>query len=186
MAIETPSLDLPHHRSAGLADRAALARLLRAGLLTGVVDGLFSSILSVAVYHSTPTRLFQGVAATLLGPAAMDGGRGTAAIGLSMHFGVALGWSAVFLILYERSAGIRRAVQSRFGVSKVAAVYGPCIWLVMSLVVIPLLLHRAPVITARWWVQLIGHVPFVAVPIVAVIGRGATRSVSLFSDGAGE
>jgi hypothetical protein len=178
VTTQTPSLDLPHPRTAGLVGRAGLPRLLRAGLITGVVDGLFSSILSVAVYHSTPTRLFQGVAATLLGPSAMNGGLGTAAVGLSMHFGVALGWSAVFLILYERSAGVRRAVQSRFGVSKVAAVYGPCIWLVMSLIVIPLLVHRPPAITARWWVQLIGHVPFVAVPIVAVIGRRAPASAT--------
>jgi uncharacterized membrane protein YagU involved in acid resistance len=52
----------------------------------------------------------------------------------------------------------------------VAAVYGPVIWLVMSLVVIPMLTHRPPAINIRWWVQLVGHVPFVALPIVTLIG----------------
>jgi hypothetical protein len=47
-------------------NRDTLSRLVRAGLLTGVIDGLFSSVLSVVSYHSTVARLFQGVASTLL------------------------------------------------------------------------------------------------------------------------
>jgi hypothetical protein len=45
--------------------------------------------------------------------------------------------------------------------------------MVMSLAVIPLLMHRPPAINIRWWIQLIGHIPFVGIPIVASIGRGA-------------
>ena len=149
-----------------------LSRLVRAGLLTGITDGLFSSILAVFFYGSTVARLWQGVASTLLGKEAIDGGTGPALIGVLMHFGVAFGWSAVFLFLVLRSAWIRRVLASRFGVVKVAAVYGPFIWLVMSLVVIPLLLHRPPTFNLRWWVQLIGHFPFVGLPIVASIGGG--------------
>jgi hypothetical protein len=156
--------------------RNPLSRLLRAGLMTGVTDGLFSSVLSVFFYDSTVTRLFQGVASTLLGKQAFDGGTRTALIGVLMHFGVAFGWSAVFLLLVLRSAGLRRRVlASRSGIVKVAAVYGPFIWLVMSLAVIPLLLHRPPTINIRWWVQLIGHFPFVGLPIVASIGSGDAK-----------
>ena len=43
--------------------------------------------------------------------------------------------------------------------------------LVMSLVVIPLLSRRPPAFNFRWWVQLVGHIPFVAVPIVAMISH---------------
>ena len=50
---------------------------------------------------------------------------------------------------------------------RVASWYGPLVWLVMSLAVIPMLVQRAPAITFRWWVQLIGHIPFVGFPIVA-------------------
>jgi hypothetical protein len=149
--------------------RSALSRILLAGLLTGVTDGLFASISSF-FYDSTPARVFQGVASTLLGPSALEGGARTAAIGVLMHFGVALGWSTVFLILYERWPRLRELVRSRLGPLKVASVYGPFIWLVMSLVVIPLLVHRPPVFRPRWWVQLIGHIPFVGLPIVSVIG----------------
>lgn len=152
-----------------------LVRLTRAGLLTGVSDGLFASVLSVFFFGSTLSRLWQGVASTLLGKAAFDGGTRTALIGLLMHFGVAFGWSAVFLFVVMRSQQVRRVLASPYGVLKVAAVYGPFIWLVMSLIVIPLLLHRPPTITIRWWVQLIGHIPFVALPMIAALTAGRPR-----------
>lgn len=156
--------------------RDTLSRLARAGSLTGIVDGLFSSFLAAFVYGSTVTRLFQGIAATLLGPAAFDGGIATAAVGVLMHFGVAFGWSAVFLFLISRLGWIRGVLASPYGVIKVAAIYGPFIWLVMSLAVIPVLLQRPPSINVRWWDQLIGHFPFVGVPIVASIGRVPERA----------
>jgi hypothetical protein len=147
--------------------------------VAGVVDGLFSSILVTVFYHGTFARLWQGVASVLLGPRAMQGGMRTTIIGLGMHFGVALGWTAVFVLLADRSRRLREVLASRFGALKVAAVYGPCIWLVMLMVVIPLLTHRPPKIAFRWWVQLLGHIPFVALPIVALAGRGlAERETS--------
>ena len=155
--------------------RDNLARLVRAGLLTGITDGLFSSVLSVAFYDSTVTRLFQNVASVLLGKEALEGGTTTALIGVLMHFGVAFGWSAIFLLLVTRSARLRRVLESPLGAFKVASVYGPFIWLVMSLVVIPLLLKRPPTINVRWLVQLIGHIPFVGLPIAASFRRGASR-----------
>lgn len=150
----------------------AAFRLVRAGLLTGVIDGAFSSILAAFFYGSTVTKLFQGVAATLLGPTAADGGSKTAAIGWLMHFGVAFGWSIVFLLAYNQFAGLRAFVQETSGKFIVAAVYGPVIWMVMSLVVIPLLVHRPPTITYKWWIQFIGHAPFVALPMIWMIARG--------------
>ena len=154
-----------------MSDR--FARLLRAGLLTAVVDGLFSSILSVAAYGSTVSRLFQGVASVVLGPAALSGGRRTAAIGLLMHVGVAFAWSAVFMFLAMRSRWVRDLLASPYGVVKVAALYGPLVWLVMSLVVRPVLAHRPPAITVRWWIQFFGHFPFVGIPIAAASRGGS-------------
>ena len=149
----------------------AAGRFVRAGVATAVIDGLFSSVLSAFFYHSTATRLFQGVAATLLGPSAFDGGARTALVGVLMHIGVAFGWSAVFVFGLMRLPAIRRILASNYGIIKFAALYGPCIWIVMSLVVIPQLVHRPPAITFRWWVQLVGHFPFVGLPIVAMACR---------------
>jgi hypothetical protein len=153
------------------------SRLVQAGLLTGITDGLFASV-QAAIGGSTFTRLWQNVASVLLGKEAFDGGTTTALIGILMHFGVAFAWSAVFLLLASRSAWLRRVLTSRGGIFKVAAVYGPAIWMVMSLVVIPLLAHRPPNVNPRWWVQLAGHFPFVGLPIVGMIGRGARRADS--------
>jgi hypothetical protein len=153
-----------------------LPRLVRAGLLTGIIDGLFSSLLSILFYNSTATRMFQGIASAVLGKAAVDGGTSTAALGVLMHFSVAFGWSAVFLLLVARLPWVRRVLASPYGVIKIAALYGPAVWLVMSLVVIPLLIQRPPSISARWWIQFFGHFPFVGIPIVATLGRRRARS----------
>lgn len=156
--------------------REAWLRFVCAGLVTAVIDGLFSSILNVAAYGSTVSRLFQGVASTLAGSSAFEGGARTTALGMLMHCGVAFFWSAIFVFVVMRSAWVRRALASRYGSVKVASVYGPFIWLVMSLVVIPLLLHRPPAISIRWLVQLLGHFPFVGLPIVASANIGARSS----------
>jgi hypothetical protein len=149
------------------------SRLVRAWLLTALIDGLFSSCLAAFFYGSTVTRLWQGVASVLIGAKAFEGGLHTALIGIVMHMTVAFTWSAVFLFLVMQLPVVRRVLDTRFGVVKVASVYGPCIWLAMSLVVIPLLTHRPPTINYRWWVQLIGHFPFVGLPIVASAARKA-------------
>jgi hypothetical protein len=72
---------------------------------------------------------------------------------------------------------LRSVLDSPYGVLEVAAVYGPMIWIVMSVVVIPLLTRRPVAITGRWWIQLAGHVVFVGLPIVWSIWRGS-RSVT--------
>jgi hypothetical protein len=146
-------------------------RLLRAGIVTGISDGLFAVILSVFVFHITVMRLWQGVAAVLLGKDALNGGVTTELIGVAMHFTVAFTWSAIFLFVVMRSAAVRRMLASPNGVLKMAAVYGPFIWLVMSLIVVPVLAHKPWNITDRWWIQLVGHVPFVAFPMITMLTR---------------
>jgi hypothetical protein len=148
------------------------SRLLLAWLLTALTDGIFASSLNVFAYGSTVMRLWQGVAFTVLGPAALTGGMRTALVGVALHLGVALGWTLVFLVLLQASSRLRRMVATPAGIIGVAAAYGPAIWLVMSLAVIPLLTGRPTTITVRWWVQLLGHIPFVALPIVAMSARG--------------
>jgi hypothetical protein len=146
-----------------------VSRLVRAGLLTAVTDGLFSSLLSVFAYGSTVTRLFQGVASVLFGQAAFDGGTRTAIIGMVMHVGVAFWWSAVFLWLIDRWSWLRTLRVKPYGIITIASGYGPFVWMVMSLIVIPSLTHRPPSITIRWWIQFVGHILFVGVPIVTCI-----------------
>jgi hypothetical protein len=148
--------------------------LLRAGLLTAVSDFLFATVLTVFCFDGTFMRLWQGVASVPLGKEALDGGARTMWIGLGFHLGVAFFWSAVFLYGAMRLPFVRRVLASPWGVLKVASIYGPFIWLVMTLIVIPTFTHRPPTFALRWWIQLVGHVPFVATPIawVARTGKG--------------
>jgi hypothetical protein len=146
--------------------------LLRAWLALTVVDGIFATVYPVVAYGQPLGRVWQAVASVLVGPSAMQGGGRTMTIGLVMHAVTALAWTTVFMFLVLPSPRLRRAVSTPGGMVAAAAVYGPLVWMVMSLLVIPQLTGRAPTINGRWWVQLAAHIPFVALPIVATIGRG--------------
>lgn len=150
-----------------------LPRLLRAWLFASITDGLFSSVLSAFFYGSTVSRLWQGVAATVMGASAVDGGAVPVAVGIALHFGVALTWATVLLVAYQQSARLRAMATSPAGLLTVAVVYGPMVWLTMSLAVIPLLTGRPMAITVRWWIQFFGHMVFVALPMI--VGVRATR-----------
>ena len=147
-------------------------RLIRAGVVTGISDGFFSSVLVTVFYGSTFVRLWQGVASTLLGRSAFDGGIAVVLLGLLMHFCVAFTWSAVFLYVVMRLGWVQRLLAGPYGVVKVAALYGPFVWLMMSLVVIPSFVGHLPTFNYRWWIQLVGHFPFVGIPIVASLRLG--------------
>ena len=148
------------------------ARLGRTGLTIGGIDALWAMVLTLA-YGRTITALWQGVAAVPFGKSMLEGGMATAWLGFGVHFCVAFSWSAVFLIAHTQSAALRRLVSTGAGVALVSALYGPFIWCVMSLLVIPSLTHNAAAITTRWVIQVCGHVVFVGLPIVWVGRRTA-------------
>ena len=153
-------------------DRPSFARLLvPVWLVTAAWDFVCASALSVFAYHTPVARLWQGVAATVLGPRALEGGAAAVAAGIALHLAVALTWSALFLLAIRAWPALRRALESPAGALGVAAVYGPLIWLVMSLLVIPLATGRPPRFGVRWWLQLPAHVPFVTIPLVFTARR---------------
>jgi hypothetical protein len=84
---------------------------------------------------------------------------------------VAFVWSALFVLAASRFAALRRAIARPAGAVAVASVYGPLIWVVMSLLVVPLATRRAPSISFRWWVQVVAHIPFVTLPLVFTARR---------------
>jgi hypothetical protein len=147
-----------------------MGRWLRAGALCGVVDLLWAALLA-EVYGGSLSRVFQGVSAVALGPEVVQAGALAMAAGLIVHFGVAFGWSAVFLTAFVTSPRLRHLLAARAGLLAVAAVYGPLIWIAMSAAVIPARTGRPPTFDGRWWVQLVGHALFVGLPIVWAIGR---------------
>jgi NAD-dependent oxidoreductase involved in siderophore biosynthesis len=136
-----------------------------------VWDFLCASALGVFAYHNTFSRFWQGVASVPLGPRAFEMGAPGVVAGLSLHLFVALVWSTAFVIAASRSIALRRMIERPSGAVAVAAAYGPIIWLVMSLVVIPAATHRMPAFGFRWWVQVFAHVPFVTIPLVFTARR---------------
>jgi len=153
------------------SEKPGAQRLLAAGILTALIDGIFSSVLVTMFYGSTFARLWKGVASVPLGASALEGGTESIAIGLGLHVCVAFFWSAVFFLAARQLEWLRRVIATPQGMLATAAVYGPMIWLVMSLVVIQAFTHKPPNINYRWYVQLIGHIFAVALPIVAMMRK---------------
>jgi hypothetical protein len=146
--------------------------LVRAWLSIAVVDWLFASTLGVVAYHSTVSRVWQGVASVVLGPSALQGGLRTVLVGTALHLCVAFTWTAVFVGLALLSERLRRFIATPAGVLAASVVYGPLVWIIMSTVIIPTATGRPPTIGARWWMQIVAHMFFVALPIVAMVARG--------------
>jgi hypothetical protein len=149
---------------------SSIHRLIRAGVLVSIVDGLFATTFGVFVRGVTATRMWQGVASVPLGPSAIGGGMTTVAAGLALHVFVAFTWSALLLLAVRRSYKLRAVIDSPYGVLKVAAVLGPMIWLVMSLLVIPSMTHKLPTFPPAYFGMLVGHIFFVGIPMVAGVG----------------
>jgi len=96
----------PAPRPAGVTAGQAI---LTGWLLCGVLDISAACVQSWIQAGRTPAAVLRGVASAIWGRAALDGGAGMAAIGLAMHFTVALTATLVFYALGRRIAFLRTA-----------------------------------------------------------------------------
>jgi uncharacterized membrane protein YagU involved in acid resistance len=115
--------------------RAARA-ILTGGLIAGAIDITYACVFSYLRRGTPPARILQSVASGALGPSAFDGGTPAAALGLLLHFLIALTWAAVYY-LASRKLSVLARVPYVCGV-----VYGLLIFAAMNYAVIPL--SRAP------------------------------------------
>jgi hypothetical protein len=153
-------------------DRPTIARaLVITWLVTAVWDFACASALSILAYKGTFAGLWRGVASTAFGQHMLTAGTRAVLAGIGAHLSIAFTWSALFVSALAISAGLRRIVASPMGALAVACVYGPIIWLVMSMGLIPILTGRAPTFAFRWWVQVFAHIPFVTLPLVFTARR---------------
>lgn len=152
--------------SAGLA-------ILAGGLVAGALDIAYATGFS-ALHGVPPTRILQSVASGLLGSAAYEGGTSTAALGLLLHFLMALLIAAIFYVASRKLAFlVRRPVAW-------GAVYGFVVYAVMNLVVIPLSafptkMKFAPLVVAT---GLFVHMFFVGVPIALAARKASPEAAS--------
>ena len=103
------------------------------GLTAGVIDITYACTFWAIKTGARPTRIFQSVAAGLLGrQAAVAGGAATAALGLGLHFFIAM----TVAVVYYTAARYAEALWRRpwaFG-----SLYGVAVFGVMHYIVVPL------------------------------------------------
>jgi hypothetical protein len=160
---------------AGLAapDRGVMGRVLRAAAAVFVLDGLYVLVVFVLILQRTTVeRVFQGIAYAVLGQAAFSGGWWSAFLGVLLHFSVALAWSVVWIVAYERSDFLRRATATPMRAVLVGAAYGIFVWLAMHFVVLPLT-HAKPgaLLTFGSILVAVAHLLVVGPPIVLLERR---------------
>ncbi len=108
-----------------------LSAILIGGAIAGTLDLTYAIGFS-AWRGVAPIRILQSVASGLLGAPAFEGGVATAALGLALHFGIALLWASTFYLASRWISFLTRhpVIAGLF--------YGLLIYAVMNLVVLPL------------------------------------------------
>lgn len=153
--------------STGIAGSIALG-----ALAVGLLDGL-DAVVVWALRGVGPARVFQGIAAGLLGPEARSLGAPAALLGVAIHFFIATVVVAVFVLASRALPYLTRRPLVA------GALYGVGVWLVMSFVVIPLAFDRAPRLSAVMVANgLFAHVFLVGLP-AAWAARRAARGATL-------
>ncbi|HWM91705.1 MAG TPA: hypothetical protein VN493_13135 [Thermoanaerobaculia bacterium] len=146
------------------------------GLTVGVLDGLYAVVLWY-LRGVGPSRVFQGVAAGLLGRASFEGGTPTALLGLALHFFIAFCVAAVYYLASKRIGVLtRKAVIC-------GLVYGVLVYLFMTFVVVPLSAARGGMPTLPMFIlNAVFHAFLVGLPAAlfarAAAGYGASSSAS--------
>jgi len=143
--------------------------VLAGGLVAGTLDIVYACVFWGLKRGVPATRIFQSVAAGLLGKASFDGGGWTAALGLALHFFIALSMSVAYYLVARRWPLLHR--RPILG----GAAYGLLLYGVMNYVVVPLS-AAGPGSRDPLWIALsiAVHVAFVGIPI-AVLTRRAHR-----------
>lgn len=156
-----------------MKNRSTVWALLVGGSIAATLDIVFA--LSFGAYHgASPVRVLQSVSAGLLGSNAYSGGMATAVTGLLLHFGLSLGWAALFVLVSRRVPALAgRPVL-------VGALFGVVVFLTMRLVVLPLSAFPHPV-TFRplaTVLDLLSHMFLFGVPIALAARRVGTSSAA--------
>jgi hypothetical protein len=116
-----------------MATRLSAAQAILFGTLTvGTLDALDAVIFFGLRSGAKPTRIFQGIAFGLIGPAARQGGLKTAALGVFLHYFIAFGIVVAYYLVSRRV----RVLTARPVVC--GLLYGLVAYAVMNLVVLPL------------------------------------------------
>jgi hypothetical protein len=147
--------------------------ILYAGAVVGVLDITAACINARVLAGFAPAHVLQSVAGGLLGRGTYNGGFAMAALGLAMHFTMALTVAAIFYALSRRFS----LPKKRSGVVVVGMLYGAAVFAVNNFATAPFLswvrslyLHT-PILfkPPMGWSQLVIHLFCVGLPIALVM-----------------
>jgi hypothetical protein len=156
--------------------------ILYAGAVVGVLDITAACINARVLAGFAPAHVLQSVAGGLLGRVTYNGGFAMAALGLAMHFTMALTVAAIFYALSRRFSLPKKLS----GVVVVGMLYGAAVFAVNNFATAPFLswvrslyLHT-PILfkPPMGWSQLVIHLFCVGLPIALVM-----RQCSSLRDG---
>jgi uncharacterized membrane protein YagU involved in acid resistance len=115
-----------------LRNAPAVTFVVAAGLIVATLDIGYASLYWGLKAQVPPQRIFQSVAAGLLGPKSFQGGAATAALGLALHYGIAMAMAFAYYLMARRwSLLTEHAVPCGLA-------YGLLLYAVMQYVVLPL------------------------------------------------
>ena len=150
--------------------------MLAGGLVAGALDILYACVFW-GVRRGVPARrIFQSVAAGVLGKSTFDGGLETAALGLALHFFIAISMAVAYYLVARRWSLLWRQAWL------CGAVYGVFLYAFMNYVVVPLSRAAAGSKDVLWiTLSVLAHMLLVGIPC-AVFAR---RAVMATAQGAG-
>ena len=126
-------------------------------LLGGLAAGVGDSVLALVLYPVSLVRIYQSVAAGLLGrDDAVQGGLATAALGMFLHFFIATTAAFAYVLASTRL----RPLLTQWALSGLA--FGVAVYFFMGFVVVPLSRARAGGFN---WRPMVGHALLVGLPI---------------------
>ena len=147
----------------------ALALILEVGLIAGTLD-ITDALVFSHLRGITPTMVFQYIASGLIGRQAFQLDGTSVALGVALHYAIALSWTGIFYVASRKFPILRR----RPVVS--GAVYGCVVYLFMNWVVLPLSSVPRPVKAMPWASRINGVlavVLFIGLTISLLIRRSS-------------
>jgi hypothetical protein len=162
MQVRQPQITMPR----STVDMRPWGLVWAGGLVAGTLDIVYACVFWALKSAVPVQRILQSVAAGLLGKASFEGGTGTAALGLFLHYVIATSMS----LAYYLAAGRLTLLRQRPVLC--GAAYGLMLYAIMNYVVVPLS-AAGPSPKDPLWIGLsvLVHAFLIGVPIALLTQR---------------
>jgi hypothetical protein len=140
-------------------------------LWAGFAAGLGDTVLAILLFRVGPVRIYQSVAAGLLGRDSFEGGLATAALGMFLHFFIATSAAAVYVAASSR---LKLLLDQPV---LCGLVFGVAVYFFMNVVVVPLSRAARGGGFVFSWRLMVGHALLVGLPI-ALVARARLRGAA--------